>query len=57
MVDKSGTGIDDVCIPKWVHFERLRFLNDFVASKQSISNVQKVFHITNLHEISIKFCT
>ena len=40
--DKSGDGVDDVYVPKWIFFERLRFLDDFVTAKQSISNLQKV---------------
>ena len=39
---KSGDGAEDVYVPKWVHFKRFSFLDDFITAKQSISNLQKV---------------
>ena len=38
--EKSGQGADDVYVSKWPYLERLRFLDEFVAPKKSISNIQ-----------------
>jgi hypothetical protein len=38
--DKSGDGVDDVYVPKWVFFKKLEFLRDFVSARTSISNLQ-----------------
>ena len=35
---KSGDGLDDIYISKWLHFEKLKFLDDFIMAKQSVSN-------------------
>ena len=37
---KTGTGIDEVYISKWTHFEKLMFLKDFVIPKSSTSNLE-----------------
>ena len=42
---KSGDGADDIYTFKWVHFHRLRFLDDFITAKQSVSNYRKVQYI------------
>ena len=37
---KSGDGADDVYHSKWVHFERLKFLDEHLNPKNSQSNLQ-----------------
>ena len=39
-VKKSGSGLDDVYISKWPHFNKLRFLDEFVVAKKSTTNLQ-----------------
>ena len=41
---KTGQGADEVYVSKWPYFERLRFVDEFVAPKKSTSNLQ-VIHI------------
>ena len=36
---KSGEGAETVYITKWPHFQRLRFLEEFIIPKKSISNI------------------
>ena len=36
---KSGDGADDIYTSKWIHFQRLGFLDDFITAK-------RVFQIT-----------
>ena len=33
VLDKSGDGAEDVYVHKWIHYERLHFLADFVVAK------------------------
>ena len=37
---KSGQGTDDVYVPTWPHFPRLKFLNEFLTAKQTTSNLK-----------------
>ena len=37
---KTGQGLDEVYVSKYPHFDRLRFLDDFVGAKSSISNLK-----------------
>ena len=36
----TGTGTNEVHKPKWVHFDKLQFLDDFITSKSTISNLK-----------------
>eukprot|EP00731_Ephydatia_muelleri_P014914 Em0008g634a len=36
---KTGTGTDEVYVLKWPHLEQLKFLDDFIITKKSISNL------------------
>ena len=46
MVDKSGDGADDVYVPKWIHYEWLHFLADFVvAYKYNAQLMCKLDHV------------
>eukprot|EP00731_Ephydatia_muelleri_P036605 Em0288g4a len=36
---KTGTGTDEVYVSKWPHLEQLKFLDDFIIAKKSISNL------------------
>ena len=40
MKEKSGDGLEDVYVPKWVLFPKLEFLSDFVTARPSTSNLQ-----------------
>ena len=40
MKEKSGDGVEDVYVPKWVFFPKLEFLGDFVTARPSTSNLQ-----------------
>ena len=42
---KTGDGVADVYESKWVHFKSLRFLDDFVVAKRTISNVTVSTHL------------
>lgn len=48
---KNGDGLSDVYTSKWPHFEKLRFLDDYVTAKQSVSNfkVSITYVYTNLY--------
>ena len=39
---KTGTGTDEVYVSKWPHLEQLKFLDDFIIAKKSISNLSVV---------------
>ena len=39
---KSGDGADAIYTSKWIHFQQLQFLDDFVAAKKTVSNYRKV---------------
>ena len=39
---KTGTGTDEVYVLKWPHLEQLKFLDDFIITKKSISNLSVV---------------
>ena len=41
----TGTGTDDVYKSKWPHFEELQFLQDFITSRATTSNLQVSFII------------
>ena len=41
---KSGDGLDDVYVSKWLHFEKLKFLDDFITAKQSVSNFKVIMY-------------
>ena len=38
--EKSGAGVDDLYVPKWVFFPKLEFLKDHVTPRTSVSNLQ-----------------
>ena len=40
--EKSGDGVEDVYVPKWIFFDKLHFLDDFITPRQTISNIQLV---------------
>lgn len=48
---KTGTGADEVYISKWVHFEKLMFLKDFVILKNSTSNLEVSIKYVNIVSI------
>ena len=50
---KSGDGADDMYTSKWVHFHRLRFLDDFITAKQSVSNYRKVQYIHSYNVVGL----
>ena len=37
---KTGDGLEDVYISKWIHFKQLEFLNDHITPKNNTSNLQ-----------------
>ena len=37
---KTGDGADDIYKSSWVHFSRLKFLDDFVSTESSRSNLE-----------------
>ena len=37
---KTGSGLNEVFVSKFRHYDRLQFLNDFVGAKRSISNIK-----------------
>ena len=37
---KTGQGLDEVYVSKYPHFDQLRFLDDFVTAKSSITNIK-----------------
>ena len=37
---KTGTGVDDVCVTRWLHYKRLEFLQDYVTPKTMQSNLE-----------------
>ena len=39
---KSGDGADANYTSKWIHFQQLEFLDDFVTAKKTVSNYHKV---------------
>ena len=39
---KTGTGVDEAYVSKWPHLEQLKFLDDFIVAKKSISNLTMV---------------
>ncbi|KAL5491422.1 hypothetical protein EMCRGX_G016706 [Ephydatia muelleri] len=39
---KTGTGTDEVYVLKWPHLEQLKFLDDFIITKKSISNLSVI---------------
>ena len=51
---KSGDGADNVYSSKWVHFQHLTFLDDFITPKTSVSNYHKVCGITTKLLCSVK---
>ena len=40
MKEKSGDGVEDGYVPKWVFFPKLEFLGDVVTARPSTSNLQ-----------------
>ena len=60
----TGTGSNVVYKPSWVHFDKLLFLEDFVTSKSTISNL-KVFklyfnrqkHTPYIYELIKSYCS
>ena len=42
-ITESGDGADDVYEPKWIHFNNLKFLDEFVTPKSSRSNLQVIY--------------
>ena len=40
---KTGDGLEDAYITKWIYFNKLEFLDDHVVPKQSTSNYNKVY--------------
>lgn len=42
---KSGDGADDVYISKWMYFERLNFLDDYVSARNSRSSFEVSLHV------------
>ena len=40
MKEKSGDGVEDDYVPKWVFFPKLELLGDFVTARHSTSNLQ-----------------
>ena len=59
---KTGTGLDEIYIPKWSHFDRLRFLDDFLLAKTTVTNIEvrvsilSYNHTHTLHSQIIVFC-
>jgi hypothetical protein len=51
---KSGAGTQEIYKPTWLHFDQLIFLDDYIASRKTKSNLQVCsfhFHI-ECHEVS-----
>ena len=42
---KSGDGLDDVYICKWQHFDKLKFLDDFISAKQEYIKFQGISYL------------
>ena len=42
---KTGTGANEVYVSKWPHLEQLKFLDDFIIAKKSISYLTKVSQV------------
>lgn len=42
---KTGKGAKDIYICKWVHFEKLLFLKDYVVPKTSSSNLPVSYYL------------
>ena len=42
---KTGTGVDNVYVTRWLHYKQLEFLEDYVTLKTTQSNfeVSKIF--------------
>ena len=49
----TGTGTDDVYKPKWPHFDQLKFLDDFITPKKTISNLEVRILLCNHNYTSV----
>ena len=47
---KTGTGVDDVYVTRWLHYKQIEFLEDYVTPKTTQNTQNDIIHTDNIIE-------